>query len=341
MNRFPAIALAMTALVAVPAVSFAADAGMTNVLKGQDAFGGWQDSKPGVWRLITPGDLPKPYATQSASNAPGLVNRPDGAKPTPLEGFKVELVKSGMEGPRDMAVAPNGDIFVADSVADQIVVLRMKDGQAEPAEDSVFASDNLDRPYGIAFYPLDDPQWVYVGNTGSIVRFPYRTGDLKAAGPAEMVVGDIPAHYHWTRDIAFSPDGKTLYVAVGSASNVAQGARLPDSGIAQWAKTEPLGAMWGAEEGRASVIAFDPDGSNRRVYATGLRNCSGLTIQPATGEPWCVVNERDGLGDNVPSDYATSVQKGHFYGWPWYYIGSTTRIRASRSTGSVRISSAR
>ena len=213
----------MTALVAVPAVSFAADAGMTNVLKGQDAFGGWQDSKPGVWRLITPGDLPKPYATQSASNAPGLVNRPDGAKPTPLEGFKVELVKSGMEGPRDMAVAPNGDIFVADSVADQIVVLRMKDGQAKPAEDSVFASDNLDQPYGIAFYPLDDPQWVYVGNTDSIVRFPYRSWRPEGRPARPRRWSAISRRTITGR--ATSPSRRTArrsIVAVGSGSNVAR-----------------------------------------------------------------------------------------------------------------------
>ncbi len=146
---------------------------------------------------------------------------------------------------------------------------------------------------------------------------------MTASGPAETVVDNIPANHHWTRDIAFSPDGQTLYLAVGSGSNIAgevQG--LPPGGLDPWTQTHPLGEMWGAEEGRAAVIAFDPDGSHRRVYATGLRNCSGLTIQPATGAPWCVVNERDGLGDNVPSDYATRVREGHFYGWPWYYIGS-------------------
>ncbi len=343
MRRQSTIALAVSAIVAVPAFALAADnamqtdaakagapqASMNDMLTGSAAFGGWQDNKPGVWRKIEPSDLPKPFATKSASNAPGLIERPDGAMPTVLDGFKVELVESGLEGPRDIKMAPNGDLFFADSVANEIHVLRMKDGQAKPVEDSVFATDNLDQPYGVAFYPLDNPKWVYVGNAGSVVRFPYKEGDLKASGPAETIIDNIPPNHHWTRDIAFSPDGKTLYLAVGSGSNIAeQVTGLPDGGIDAWAKDQPLGEMWGEEKGRAAVIAFNPDGSNRRVFATGIRNCSGLTIQPATGDPWCVTNERDGLGDNVPSDYATHVQEGKFYGWPWYYIGSNEDPRA-------------
>ncbi len=146
MNRYPAIALAASAILALPALALAAgasasgggsgpDTGMDNMLIGQDAFGSWQENRPGVWRKIQSGDLPKPYATKSASNAPGLVQRPDNATPKVPDGFKVELVKSGMEGPRAMALAPNGDIFVADSAADRIDVLRMKDGQAKPVKD--------------------------------------------------------------------------------------------------------------------------------------------------------------------------------------------------------------
>lgn len=313
------VAAALAGLVALPVAARAAD---EPVLTGQHAFGSWEDSKPGVWRKITTADLPAPFATESASNAPGLVPMPADARLDLPPGFRAELVKSGMEGPRDMALAPNGDIFIADSVANQIVVLRMKEGSATPEEDSLFASEGLNQPYGIAFYPADDPQWVYVGNADGIVRFPYRSGDLKASGAAEPVVGDIPPNHHWTRDIAFSPDGKTLYLAVGSGSNIAEEVKgEPDGGIAAWAQAHPLGEMWGEEEGRAAVIAFDPDGSNRRVFATGIRNCSGLAIQPATGEPWCVTNERDGLGDNLVPDYATSVKEGAFYGWPWFYLG--------------------
>ena len=161
------------------------------------------------------------------------------------------------------------------------------------------------------------------------MRFPYKSGDLKASGPAETVVGNIPSGGHWTRDIAFSKDGTTLYVAVGSGSNAAQSVKnLPASRRQQWIDSHPLGEMWGAEEGRAAVISFNPDGSNRHIYATGLRNCSGLAIEPTIGDPWCVVNERDGLGDNVPFDYATSVRDGNFYGWPWYYIGANEDPRA-------------
>ena len=189
MKRLWAIVPAAAVLAALPLLTRAADTGagggpdtgMTNMLIGQDAFGGWQDNKPGVWRKIGAGDLPQPFATKSASNAPGLVQRPAGAVPEVPPGFKAELVASGMNAPRDMALAPDGDVFVADSAADEIVVLRMADGQAKPTAQSVFASAGLDQPYGIAFYPHDKPQWVYVGNTGSVVRFPYKSGDLKAS----------------------------------------------------------------------------------------------------------------------------------------------------------------
>jgi glucose/arabinose dehydrogenase len=333
MKRYATIGLALAGLVALPALTWGADGGpdtgQANMLIGQDAFGGWPDSKPGVWRKIGAGDLPQAYATGSASNAPGLARLPAGVVPEVPPGFKAELVAAGFAGPRKMALAPNGDIFVVDSAANEIDVLRMKDGQAQPVARSVFASDGLDRPYGIAFYPADKPQWLYVGNAGSIVRFPYRDGDLKASGPARTIVRDIPAGGHWTRDIAFSPDGSTLYVAVGSGSNAAQSVQpLQASRKAQWIDAHPPGAMWGAETGRAAVIALAPDGSDRRVFATGLRNCSGLTVEPAIGNPWCVVNERDGLGDNVPFDYATSVREGNFYGWPWYYIGGNEDPRA-------------
>ena len=155
------------------------------------------------------------------------------------------------------------------------------------------------------------------------MRFPYRDGDLKASGKPETVVSGIPANHHWTRDIVFSADGRTLYLSVGSGSNVAEGiGKAPEGGVEAWAAGEAPGAAWGSEQGRAEVRAYDPDGGNGRVVATGLRNCSGMTLQPATGALWCVVNERDGLGDDLPFEYATSVKQGAFYGWPWYYIGS-------------------
>jgi glucose/arabinose dehydrogenase len=293
------------------------------VLKGMAAFGDWKADSPGVRRLIRPEDLQKPYVTESASNGPGLAERPEGVRPILPPGFSAELVASGIGNPRVVRLAPNGDLFVADSKANQIRIYRLAEGSAKPAEQAIFAK-GLTRPYGIAFYPPgDQPRWVYVANSNGVVRFAYRDGDLKAQGDPETIVADIPSTHHWTRDIAFSPDGKTLYLSVGSGSNVAEdmGAR-PKGGLERWAKSQPLGATWGAEEGRADVLAFDPDGKNRRSFATGLRNCSGMTVQPATGALWCVVNERDELGDNVPFEYATTVKQGAFYGWPWYYIGS-------------------
>ncbi|KAA3441868.1 sorbosone dehydrogenase [Mesorhizobium sp. SARCC-RB16n] len=293
------------------------------VLKGPAAFGDWRADKPGVRRLIKPEDLPRPYVTKSASNSAGLTDRPQDAKPQLPPGFSAELVASGIDNPRVVRVAPNGDLFVADSEANQVRVYRLNEGSAKPAKKGIFAG-GLHQPYGIAFYPPgNDPQWVYVANSDSIVRFAYRNGDLKASGEPETIVDNIPANHHWTRDIAFSPDGKTLYLSVGSGSNIAEDmGKRPRGGLDAWVKSNPLGASWGSEAGRADVRAFDPDGKNGRIVATGLRNCSGMAVQPATGALWCVVNERDALGDNVPAEYATSVREGAFYGWPWYYIGN-------------------
>jgi glucose/arabinose dehydrogenase len=272
------------------------------------------------WR-IRPSDLPPPFETRSASNPPGVTPRPEEAAPDAPEGYRVNLFAEGLAGPRKMAVASNGDIFLAESPAGRVRVMRFTSGET-PSDSQIFAS-GLNRPYGIAFYPIDNPQYVYVAETNRVVRFPYRTGDLQASGEAEVIVDGLPTGGHWTRDIAFSPDGAVLYIAVGSASNVAQGQpRMNTSEIEAFQKEHGIGAAWAAEQGRAVVLAADPDGQNLRTYATGIRNCSGLTVEPSTGAPWCAVNERDGLGDNLPPDYATRVQEGGFYGWPWYYIGA-------------------
>lgn len=293
------------------------------LLTGKDAFGDWKADKPGVRRLIKPQDLQAPFVTESASNGPGVAERPEGANPVVLPGFTAELIASGIANPRVVRVAPNGDLFVANSNDDEIRVYRLGKGSAKPVQKAIFAS-NLSRPYGIAFYPPGDkPQWVYVANSDSVVRIAYRNGDLKASAEPETIVSNIPLGGHWTRDIAFSPDGKAFYVSVGSESNIAEGmGKEPRGGLDAWIKSMPLGAAWGEEDGRADVLAFDPDGKNGRIAATGLRNCSGMTVQPATGALWCVVNERDSLGDNIPFEFATTVKDGAFYGWPWYYIGN-------------------
>ena len=270
-----------------------------------------------------PATCPQPFLTQSASNGPDKMAMPDGAKPVLLPGFSAEMMASGIANPRVVRVAPNGDLFVADSKANQITRLPPGRRQCQASQEAIFAT-GFYQPYGIAFYPLgDNPQWIYVANSDSVVRFPYKSGDLKASGEPELIVDHIPSVHHWTRDIAFSPDGRTMFLSVGSGSNVALDmSKQPMGGLDQWKQEKPLGATWDTEERRADVLAFDPDGHNERIFATGLRNCSGMTVQPATGQLWCVVNERDELGDNVPFEYATAVKEGAFYGWPWYYIGS-------------------
>jgi glucose/arabinose dehydrogenase len=290
------------------------------VLRGQEAFGDWKSDRPGLIRQITPEDLPRPGATRSASNVSRVVARPAGAAPQVPEGFRIDLFAEGLSEPRIIRVAPNGDIFVAETSSGRIRVLRAADGGEKTSINEVYAS-GLHEPFGIAFFPSgSDPAWVYVANTDSVVRFPYHAGDTKAAAGPQTVVAELPHGYgHSTRDIAVSSDGKRLYVSVGSASNVAEGMREPSEAADS---LRPLGASYGYEKDRADVLAFDPDGKNRAVFATGIRNCVGLAVHPATGDLWCSTNERDGLGDNLVPDYVTRVREGAFYGWPWFYIGS-------------------
>ena len=276
--------------------------------RNQVTFSDYSEQAPGVVHKITAPDLPPPYATKSVDNGPDLVPRPNDAWPQAPAGFKVDLYAAGLHNPRLMRTAPNGDLFLAESDAGDVKVFRGigKDGKPERSE--VFAR-GLRKPFGINFYPPgSNPQWVYIGNTDSVVRFPYKNGDLTASGPAEKIAdlpggGRLRGGGHWTRDIVFSPDGKKMFVSVGSHSNVDDTDNNP------------------VEFHRADVLEFSPDGSGLRVYAWGLRNCVGEAIHPKTGELWCSVNERDEIGDNLPPDYITHVQEGGFYGWPWYYIG--------------------
>jgi glucose/arabinose dehydrogenase len=269
--------------------------------KDLHTFADAQTLTPGTYHKITPEALPKPYDTKSSANFSRGVARPDGAVPKAPAGFKVELYATGFDMPRQIRTAPNGDFFVAESGNPGAVkvVRGLKDGK--PEQVSTFAT-GLNRPFGINFYPAGpNPQWVYVGNTNSVVRFPYKSGDLKATGPAETIVPELPANgNHWTRDVVFSKDGKSMYVAVGSSDNVNERQN---------------------NEHRANILEFTPDGKFVGVYAAGIRNPVGLGVNPETGQVWCSVNERDELGDNLVPDYITHVEKGGFYGWPWYYIG--------------------
>jgi glucose/arabinose dehydrogenase len=288
-------------------------------LTGGAAFGGWRDDAPGVARLITPSDLPAPFATGSIADPPRRAPRTTAVVPRAPPGFTVDLFASGLDAPRVIRTAPNGDVFVAESRAGRVRIFPAGRSGAPEAPGAVFA-EGLPQVFGIAFYPSGpNPGFVYVATPGAVWRFPYSSGDVKASTRPQAVVRDLPSGgEHWTRDIAFSADDKTMFVSVGSATNDGEGD--PDPNVAGSA-ADPVGAAFGEDRRRADVLAFDPDGTHERVFATGLRNCSGLAVQPVGGALWCAVNERDGLGDDLPPDYATAVSGGAFYGWPWYYIG--------------------
>jgi glucose/arabinose dehydrogenase len=288
--------------------------------------GDWRHDAPGVVHHITLADLPAPYATESSGNGPRVVAQPANAALSVPPGFTVRLFASGLSNPRIVRVAPNGDIFVAETSANRIRVLRAADGANTPSDNQIFA-EGLDRPFGVAFYPPgNDPQWIYVANNNSIVRFPYQSGDLKASGAAQVIVRRLtqsPGGGHSTRDVAFSPDGKRMYITVGSGSNVAEGmSKKSPEEAARWEAEHGLGAAWDAEANRADILITDPEGHEPlRTFATGIRNGAGIAVDPTTGELWASTNERDGLGDNLVPDYVTRVKAGGFYGWPWYYMG--------------------
>ena len=288
-----------------PTASESPNSAVFNAPPPTPPFTDFRYEKPGTPRKITAADLPAPYATQSAGNAPKVVARPESAWPIAPKGFKVELYATGLQNPRLIRTAPNGDMFVSEFETGKILVFRGITADGKPKQTSVFAS-GLTQPFGINFYPVGpNPKWVYIGNTNSVVRFPYQNGDLEARGPSQHIA-DLAGinRDHVTRDIQFSLDGKTMFVSVGSGSNVDDPDTNPD------------------ERERARIFAFNPDGSNRRVYASGIRNPVGLAVNPITGELWCSVNERDALGDNLVPDYITHVQEGGFYGWPWWYTGA-------------------
>ena len=235
-------------------------------------------------------------------------------------GFVVELVVSGLDNPRLIRVSPSGDLFVAESRPGRVRVVRPSQGGGKP-DIRTFAED-LYQPFGIAFWPPGpNPSYVYVANTDSVVRFPYRSGDLQPGAPPETIVKGLPRGRHSTRDVVFSADGARMFVSVGSRSNAGE---------------RRIYAPWQSDEGRALVLAFTPEGNNKQLYATGLRNCVGMAVQPATGELWCSVNERDGLGDDLVPDFVTRVREGAFYGWPWFYIGGNEDPRRAGEEPTLR-----
>ena len=313
----------MRAIIGAALLVSAALPANAGVLAGMAAYGDWRTDHPGVVRKITPADLPAIGKTPVGVAPPAMVDKPAKESLDTLPGFSVSAFAK-LDAPRLIRVAPNGDIFVSEGDVGRVAVLRAPAGAAAAGTVERFA-EGLKQPFGIAFYPPGpNPQWVYIANTDSVVRFPYRNGDLKARGAPETVIAKLTETHsdHWTRDIVFSPDGRRMYVSVGSGSNDAESMpkKTADETKA-WQAGHALGAAWGIETGRADVLVADPDGKNVQVFATGLRNCVGMAIQPQTHDLWCSTNERDLRGDDLPPDYVTRVRQGGFYGWPWFYMG--------------------
>lgn len=259
-------------------------------------------SKTGHYN-ITPASLPPANATEDAVNPPNVIERPAGAQLNLPPGFEASIfAEGGFERPRWMALAPNGDVFVADSQAGRIIILRdsNKDGVAE--ERFTFAT-GLKQPFGMAFWR----DYFYVGNTDAVVRFAYKPGQTAATGAPEKIA-DLPGkgyREHWTRNVIFNPEGTKMYVTVGSESNVS-------------VEPEPM---------RAAIMEYNPDGTGKRIIASGARNPIGLAFNPATRKLWAAVQERDRLGDDLVPDYVTEIRDGGFYGWPYSYVGQNVDPR--------------
>jgi glucose/arabinose dehydrogenase len=249
---------------------------------------------PGQKFEISAKDLPKPYATPAVDNSSEPMAAPQGFTPQAPKGFTVAPFASGLTSPRWMAIAPNGDVFLAEPRADKITLLRDENGDGKADKSFTFAQ-GFERPHGLAFHDGA----LYVGDLNAVWRLSYKDGATQSGMRERISKEDFGGKTgHGTRDIAFSRKGE-LFLAIGSADNVDEG--------------EP--------RTRATVQLVKKDGM-LETFAAGLRNPVGIAFYPGTDELWVSVNERDGLGDNLPPDYLTHLEKGAFYGWPYAYIGS-------------------
>jgi glucose/arabinose dehydrogenase/cytochrome c2 len=295
----------------------------------------WQRQAPGAQHHFKVAALPKPFETKSAGNNPQVVPAPTNAALAVPPGFTVKLFAKGLRGPRLVRTAPNGDIFIAETGAGRIRVMRTADGAEGPTENGIFA-EGLKGPFGISFYPPGDkPEWIYVANRNSVVRFRYRSGDLQINSEAEVIVPKLAETTggHTTRDVVFSKDGKRMFITVGSGSNVAEGMnkKTPEE-IQAWEAENGVGAAWGSEEHRAQILVTDPEAHQPlKAYATGVRNGVSMAVNPVTGDLWVSTNERDGLGDGLVPDYVTRIKEGGYYGWPWFYMGNNEDPRLANA----------
>jgi len=293
-------------------------------IKGSDD---WKKDVPGRIHRIRLAKLPAPYDTPSTAKFPRLVPQPADAKVKLPPGFTFSVFATGTTGARKMLLAPNGDIFLSETQANKIVLMRPSADGTHADQITTFAQ-GLVLPHGMAFFPnARKPQWLYVAETNRIVRYAYTPGDTQASGLPEIIVpqlSPVAGGGHFSRDIVFSPDLRRMYVSVGSQSNVAEDMpkKSPEE-IKAWEAEHGLGAAWGNDVNRADVLVYEV-GSDKpgKVYASGIRNCVSLTVQPDNGALWCTTNERDMLGDDLVPDYSTRVKAGAWYGWPWYYMGN-------------------
>lgn len=249
-------------------------------------------------------NLPAPDTTHDAEKNSETVGWKDGRTPKAPAGFTVTKFAEDLKHPRNIYVAPNNDIFIAESddkekSANRISLLRDTNQDGKPETKQVFLED-LKQPYGITIIG----NYFYVGNTDGIMRFPYQAGQNKITAKGEKIL-ELPAggyNHHWTRNLLANADNSKIYISVGSASNVGE------YGMAE-------------EKKRANILEINPDGSGERIYASGLRNPVGIDWAPGTTTLYTAVNERDNLGDDLVPDYLTSVKPGGFYGWPYAYFG--------------------
>ncbi|GAB3006452.1 sorbosone dehydrogenase family protein [Niabella terrae] len=257
-----------------------------------------------VQTTVGPLTLPPPYKTTVARKNSRVIGWPDTKAPKAPEGFTVSSFAEGLSNPRWTYIGNNGDYFVAESgtrkSANQIKLLRDRNGDGIIDEQHIFIKD-LNRPFGMLI--LDG--YFFIGNTDGIYRYPYKKGMTALEGSGEKIITLYAGGYnnHWTRNIISSEKGDKIYVTVGSASNAGE-------------------HDMEAEKGRALIFEANPDGSDLKIYASGLRNPVGLAFNPVTHELWTAVNERDNIGDELVPDYATSVKRDGWYGWPFSYYGA-------------------